>query len=375
MKYQIPTHDYELISAYLDNQLSDKDHALIEARLKADPELRKELDEMSKTRMLIRNLPRLRAPRNYFIKAEPVPVRPTLRLAPVFGIVSAVASVLLALVIFGSTFFKSRQPVAMAPASVPMVQETQAIQSEIQRSAISPEVTTEAPPMAMLTAPKQEAPPTETTGMGAGQQATIATPTTIYMFAYPPTATPGGASIMSEEQQETTQLQCQEMYGSWAYPTLTSPYDCPSPTPSFTPTPTYTPSSAQQVEQLEATGSATPTQTPTQTETPTATPSETPTATPTASPTLSPTPVPTEMPPSSEKVLPTDVAAAPSGLSAPNISADTGGPASTAQQQGGTSDTSGSFLSYLLLTVELSLASIAIIAGIIAIIFRIRAGR
>ena len=117
MKNHMTSRDYELISAYLDNQLGRKARALFEARLKTDSELRKELQEISKTRLLVRSLPKLRAPRNYYVKAEAIRARPTLRLAPVFGIVSAIASVLLALVIFGSTFFSSSPQVAMAPAA------------------------------------------------------------------------------------------------------------------------------------------------------------------------------------------------------------------------------------------------------------------
>src|SRR4030042_5355317 len=116
MKNQITSRDYELISAYLDSQLGNQERALLESRLKADPELQNELHEITKTRLLIRNLPILRAPHNYYIKAEAVRVRPTQRLAPVFGIVLAVARVLLALVIFGSTFFNTNPQVALAPA-------------------------------------------------------------------------------------------------------------------------------------------------------------------------------------------------------------------------------------------------------------------
>jgi hypothetical protein len=387
MKYGLSTRDYELISAYMDNQLSDKDRAQFEARLNADPELRKELDEISKTRMMIHNLPKLRAPRNYYIKPEIVPVRPTLRLAPVFGIVSAIASILLVLVIFGSTFFKSNRPVAMAPAA-PVAQQTQPVQlqsqPEVQRSAASPPPTTEAPPALLLGAPKLQASPTPSPEATLAGETQIPTPTTIYLYAYPPTSTPQGVGIMAEQPNPATQEQCEIYYGGTAYPTLNSPDNCPTPT--FTPTPSETSTPSELVQAFQPpsptpteTPTSTETYTPTSTETPTPTATETPTATatPTSTPTPAPTETPTEMLPAVEKAVPTGEAASPAGLTAPNIAVDTGAPTPPGQAQAESTPPSSSstFMNYLLLTVEISLASIAILAGILAIIFKIRAGR
>ena len=358
MKDQLSTRDYELISAYMDNQLSKKDRALFEARLNAEPELRKELHEITTTRILVHSLPKLRAPRNYYIKAAPVQVRHTLRLAPAFGIISAVASVLLALVIFGSTFLKGGQPVAMAPAAVPDVVETQAVQQEMSRNVAPLEPTTEAAPVLVMQAPALQASPTENIfSIEINAQPVIATPTTIYLFAYPPTATPQGIASMNEAQGAT----------------------------SVSPVQTSTPTSPQSVQGLLAastpTYTATPTETLVVTDTPTASPTETPTATPTptSSPTLSPsqTPTPTEMPPAVEKIMPTLAAEAPSQSLAPDTVVDMGtqNPAGLAQGASPSTGSNVSFVNYLLLSVEISLAAIAIIAGIIAILFRIRAGR
>jgi hypothetical protein len=379
MKYGLSTRDYELISAYMDNQLSDKDRTQFEARLKVDPELGKELTELTNTRSMIRDLPRLRAPRNYYLKPEIIPLRPTLRLAPVFGIVSATASILLALVIFGSTFFKSNQPIAMAPAA-PVVQETQPVQlqsqPELQRSAASPPPATEAPPALLLGAPGLQASPITSPEATQPLETQIPTPTTIYLFAYPPTSTPQGVSIMSGLQDQTTQEQCEIYYGGTAYPTLNSPDNCPTPT--FTPTPSETSTPSELIQEFQP-SSVTPSETPTSTETPTATSTETstPTATPTSTPTPAPSETPTEMPPVVEKVAPTAEAASPAGLTAPSVAIDTVAPTPSGPAQAeSTSPSSGSsFVNYLLLTVEISLASIAIIAGIIALAFRIRAGR
>jgi hypothetical protein len=370
MKYQFTSRDYELLSAYLDNQLSEKERAHIEARLKVDLELSNELKELSQTRMLVHSLPRLRAPRNYYIKPETLPVRQTLRLAPVFGIVSAIASVLLVMVVFGSTLLKSRQPVAMSPVAG-VVQQTQSVASEVQQINIAPEPTTEAPPPLMMTSPRQEASPTPGVESIEPILPGNPTPTTIFLFAYLPTATPESVrSTMAEKQSEVSGTQCEPSGGGGTYPTPLTPLNCPSATPTCTPT------TVQELEGYNLTASPTDTETPTETPSPTASPTEMPTQT--STPTETPTEAATPEPPSAgEKMAPTVQAASPAGLAGPNAESDNQATDVGAQAQGETtqSGTGNSFLSYILLTVEISLASIAIIAGIVAIILRLRAGR
>ncbi len=376
MKNRRSMHDYELISAYLDNQLSEKDRTLLENRLKADPELLKELHDIGKTRQMIKQLPKLRAPHNYYIRAEVVRVPRTLRLAPVFGIVSAVASVLLALVIFGSMFYKPQPPAAMAPAaSVP--QATQVARIESQPILATPAPPTEAPPAVMMTSPLQNTAtqPVAPTEPGEVQ---LPTPTTIYIFAYPPPATPEGNVSIMEEQQESTSTVCEQYYGGAAYPTLTTQYDCPTPTSSSTPTLTETPAPLVLEQHSLPTSTSAPSETATETSTPTETPTETPTSTETVTYTPSPTPYPTEVPPAAEKAIPPTVAQAPAGLTASSQVSGSGVTTPSVGQDQVIRSAPGSepsYVNYLILTVEISLATIAIIAGIIAIIFRVRAGR
>jgi hypothetical protein len=336
MKNHMTSRDYELISTYLDNQLGLKERAFFEARLKTDPELRKELQEISKTRLLVRRLPELRAPRNYFVKAETTRARPTLRLAPVFGIVSAVASVLLALVIFGSTFFSSSPQVAMAPAAqnpnAPL-----AAQQEVQRSVASPVITTEATPSVLMSAPIL-ATPTPSLGTIETSQTEIATPTTIYLYAYPPTSTPEAGISINDQQTEVTRIPCEGYYGSSAYPTASPLYNCPTPTSTLS---TY-------LESILTTSTPTPSETP--------------------------TPTPAEIPPSVEKQVPPAGEVSSTEVTAPNQLLGGGNPVSTDEEQTETpASPNVSFLNYIVLTFEISLAAIAIIAGIIAIILRVRA--
>jgi hypothetical protein len=370
MKNQITSRDYELISAYLDNQLGLKEGALIEARLKTEPELRKELHEISKTRLLIRTLPKLKAPHNYYVHAAAPQFRPTLRLAPIFGIVSAVASVLLALVIFGSTFYSSTTQVVTAPA-VPKSIDTITAQQEVERN-LAPAVTTnEASSGVMMGAPL-EATPTPNIGAVEIGLAEIATPTTIYLFAYPPSTTTEGQISIFDEQTETVINHCEEYFSSGVYPTALYLYNCPTPTgtssallQSFIPTPTITPTAS--VTPIITT-TLTSTITPTPTLTPTPTPSETP------SPTASPTLALTEIPPSIQKIAPTRGEESPVDTTPANQNLGAGNPTPAIQEQAQapSSAPNFSFLRYILLTVEISLAAIAIIAGITAIILRVR---
>ena len=64
--------DAELLSAYLDEQLSAAERAELEARLQSDSELRAELIALRQTLRLVRELPTLRAPRDLRLRPEQV---------------------------------------------------------------------------------------------------------------------------------------------------------------------------------------------------------------------------------------------------------------------------------------------------------------
>jgi anti-sigma factor RsiW len=72
MKANLSTRDYEQISAYLDGQLSIGERNRLEARLRTQPDLQVALDEMSRTRALLRQAPKRRAPRNFTLTPEMV---------------------------------------------------------------------------------------------------------------------------------------------------------------------------------------------------------------------------------------------------------------------------------------------------------------
>ncbi|PWB54954.1 MAG: hypothetical protein C3F13_05740 [Anaerolineales bacterium] len=368
MKNQMTTRDIELLSAYLDNQLSSKDRAHLEARLTAEPELRKELQALDQTRQLLRQLPRHRAPRNYYLKPDMV-TRPAqaLKLAPIFGVVSAVASVLLALVMIGSRLATPTSQVALAPAQA-LPSEAITVQQEVARSAPAEESPTEAPPVVAMGAPilatsTPFAPPEGTELPGAP------TPTTIYLFAFPPTSTPEAGMSIAGLPSEIPTLSCEEYYDTGPLPDLPALFYCPTPTTSF----------SELFESMPAQDALTPTltTTPEHTATPyptgTSTPTETPIPTDTPSPSATPTPFYTStslpalksIPPAAADNTGVSSPAAPLlGVANPTTSAATEAPASSA---------GGSILSYVMLSAEISLAVIIVVAGILAIILRFRA--
>lgn len=75
---KIPSElDLELLSAYLDGELSDREKKMLEQRLTLEGALRAELDGLRETVALVRDLPRLKAPRDFTLDpavyARPAP--------------------------------------------------------------------------------------------------------------------------------------------------------------------------------------------------------------------------------------------------------------------------------------------------------------
>ncbi len=103
MNQKISNHEWEALSAYLDGQLSSKDRARLEEKLRANHALSNKLEELQKTRQLLRSQPRIKPPRNFTLTRELVGSRPEIlpgwfRITPALQFTSAIASVLLVLV-------------------------------------------------------------------------------------------------------------------------------------------------------------------------------------------------------------------------------------------------------------------------------------
>jgi anti-sigma factor RsiW len=128
MTTKISPRDWEAISAYVDGQLTPKERARLEDRLRANTELRAALQEIRRTRAMLRSQPRLRAPRNFTLTPEMVGQqsavrRPAPRLYPAMRLASALASLLFVLVLLGDLLLVG----AGGPAAPVAMQEPAAV--------------------------------------------------------------------------------------------------------------------------------------------------------------------------------------------------------------------------------------------------------
>ena len=87
--------DLELLSSYLDGQLTPSDSARLESRLESDGGLASTLDDLRAARTLLRQLPKRRAPRNFTLTRKMVGLNPPLpRSYPAFRFATVVATLL-----------------------------------------------------------------------------------------------------------------------------------------------------------------------------------------------------------------------------------------------------------------------------------------
>lgn len=92
---QLSQQDWQLLSAYLDGQLSANDQAKLEKRLREQAGLRGALEELKTTRAMLRGAGKQRVPRNFTLTAamvEKARPHPLLRLVPVLNFASAAAA-------------------------------------------------------------------------------------------------------------------------------------------------------------------------------------------------------------------------------------------------------------------------------------------
>ncbi len=120
MTNRISNRDYEALSAYLDGELTPNERSRLESRLLAQAELRTALQELRQTRQVLRAQARIRRRRSFTLTPEMVgayrPRQSGLRLFPVFGLTSALATLALVVAIaFGFLNGPGSTPVAYGP--------------------------------------------------------------------------------------------------------------------------------------------------------------------------------------------------------------------------------------------------------------------
>ena len=127
MTMKISPHDWETLSAYIDGELSARAKKHLEARLQSEPALRNALENLRRTKNILRRAPRALAPRNFTLTPEMVgqsakPRRS--RLFPAFRLAAMLASVFLAAVLvldFGGGIIGSQM--AAAPRALEIAEE------------------------------------------------------------------------------------------------------------------------------------------------------------------------------------------------------------------------------------------------------------
>lgn len=135
--------DLELLSSYLDGQLTPSDSARLESRLKSDGRLASTLDDLRATRTLLRQLPKRRAPRNFTLTRKMVGLNPPLpRSYPAFRFATVVAT-LLFFFTFGLNAFVPRLAQISFGAAAPAATEAPAF-AQAEAATEAP-VATEAP--------------------------------------------------------------------------------------------------------------------------------------------------------------------------------------------------------------------------------------
>lgn len=104
MSRHLTEHDYELLSAYLDGEMTGQERTVLETRLQTEPMLRQELATLRQTVQLVNQLTILKSPRDLTLDTRQYASRRTLAFPVVMSAASAIAAVFL--LAFGTYFLR-----------------------------------------------------------------------------------------------------------------------------------------------------------------------------------------------------------------------------------------------------------------------------
>jgi len=194
MRTPIPPDDLELLSAYLDGELSESERAALESRLDSEPALRDALDDLRRTVQILKAAPAIKPPRNFTL--DPARYRRrapwwarynTMRLAGALGAFASV--VLIALGVFSMSMSGSPAPAASNFSGVAIVPSaTVGLQDKTYSAEMASSIPSE---LATATAARITASPAVAAAL---QQTAIPTATLV------PTTTPAAtATLLSED--------------------------------------------------------------------------------------------------------------------------------------------------------------------------------
>lgn len=117
MTTKIPPRIWEDLSSYLDGQLTLKERARLESQLESNPDLRSALEDLRRTRAVLRSQRMLRAPRNFTLSPEMAGIREGVRpypnAYPVLRLASVMATIFFLVMFVGDLATRSIQPVPL----------------------------------------------------------------------------------------------------------------------------------------------------------------------------------------------------------------------------------------------------------------------
>ena len=114
---QLNDDDLELLSSYIDGQLTAEERAALEQRLEHDQTLRRELDELRATVAALRSLEPVRPPRSFTLDPAQVAPRSRLSLLRLLPLAGTMAAALMCVIV---TFTVFGGGMGGAPASAPL---------------------------------------------------------------------------------------------------------------------------------------------------------------------------------------------------------------------------------------------------------------
>jgi len=165
----LPLRDLELLSAYLDGELTPREADRLQARLDGEADLRWALEELRRTVSVVRSLPEVRPPRSFTLSAEAAGSRGRAAAYPVLQLATALATLAFVAVVGLDALTSRATGVALAPefrdqgqllTAAPVEEAVQAPTSEPAQalSASAPEEPPAASDIQVVGSPTPEAP-------------------------------------------------------------------------------------------------------------------------------------------------------------------------------------------------------------------------
>ncbi len=115
MKKRLSVQDWQALSAFLDGELSPQENSRLKIRLSEEGDLQEALESLRRTRVILRNSPKIRAPHNFTLTRQMAGIpekRKTGFIFPLLKLGTALASVLFIFALLGDFLIKQPLPIA-----------------------------------------------------------------------------------------------------------------------------------------------------------------------------------------------------------------------------------------------------------------------